>query len=169
MKYLLITMATMILLGCANKQLQNQEPKKQLSLSLIEAINIGNYQIVEQHLKNKSNLKVKDHWGRTVLHNVSGKEGKKKIVSLLIKYGAEVNITDKFGENPLHIAARLGLNDISEVLILNGIDINLKTNFPKTDPHTPLDFALEKSHQTTANLIRKHGGKTAKELKAEGK
>ena len=78
MKYLLITMATMILLGCANKQLQNQEPKKQLSLSLIEEINIGNYQIVEQHLKNKSNLKVKDHWGRTVLHNVSGKEGKKK-------------------------------------------------------------------------------------------
>ena len=58
---------------------------------------------------------------------------------------------------------------LSEVLILNGIDITLKTNFPKTYPHTPLDFALEKSHQTTANLIRKHGGKTAKELKAEGK
>ena len=169
MKYLLITMTTMILMGCTTKQLQNQEPKKQLSISLIEAINIGNYQIVEQHLKNESNLKVKDHWGRTILHKASGKEGKKNIVSLLIKYGAEVNITDKFGENPLHIAARLGLNDIAEILILNDIDINLKTNFPKTDPHTPLDIALEKSHQTTANLIRKHGGKTSEELKAEGK
>ena len=69
----------------------------------------------------------------------------------------------------MHIAARLGLNNIAEILILNGIDINLKTNFPKTDPHTPLDFALENSHQTTANLIRKYGGKTAEELKAEGK
>ena len=69
----------------------------------------------------------------------------------------------------MHIAARLGLNDIAEILILNNIDINLKTNFPKTDPHTPLDFALEKSHQTTAKLIRKHGGKTGDELKAEGK
>ena len=169
MKYLLITMATMILLGCATKQLQNQGPNKQLSISLIEAINIGNYQIVEQHLKNKSNLKVKDQWGRTALHKASGIEGNKNIVSLLIKYGAEVNIADKFGENPLHIAARLGLKDIAEILILNDININLKTNFPKTDHHTPLDFALEKSHQTTANLIRKNGGKTAEELKAEGK
>jgi hypothetical protein len=34
---------------------------------------------------------------------------------------------------------------------------------------TPLDIAIELKHTTTADLLRKHGGKTKRELKAEGK
>ena len=34
---------------------------------------------------------------------------------------------------------------------------------------TPLDWAKSKEHKETANLLREHGGKTAEELKAEGK
>tara|TARA_B100000575_G_C22817246_1_gene480991 strand:+ start:514 stop:645 length:132 start_codon:yes stop_codon:yes gene_type:complete len=36
-------------------------------------------------------------------------------------------------------------------------------------PLTPLDAAIEFGEQETADLLRKHGGKTAEELKAEGK
>jgi ankyrin repeat protein len=34
---------------------------------------------------------------------------------------------------------------------------------------TPLDWAIMSKHTETADLLRKHGGKTGEELKAEGK
>ena len=34
---------------------------------------------------------------------------------------------------------------------------------------TPLDKATHKNRTSTADLLRKHGGKTTEELKAEGK
>jgi len=34
---------------------------------------------------------------------------------------------------------------------------------------TPLDFAIIYNQTETADLLRKHGGKAKKELKAEGK
>ena len=34
---------------------------------------------------------------------------------------------------------------------------------------TPLDFAISNDLTEIADLLRKHGGKTAEELKAEGK
>jgi ankyrin repeat protein len=37
------------------------------------------------------------------------------------------------------------------------------------DGSTPLSLAMNRNQKETAALLRKHGGKTAKELKAEGK
>ena len=34
---------------------------------------------------------------------------------------------------------------------------------------TPLDYANKYNHTETADLLRKHGGKTGEELKAEAK
>jgi len=34
---------------------------------------------------------------------------------------------------------------------------------------TPLDWAIDFKHPEITNLLRKHGGKTGAELKAEGK
>jgi len=40
----------------------------------------------------------------------------------------------------------------------------------KSEIHgTPLDMAIKHKHTELADLLRKHGGKTAEELKAEGK
>jgi ankyrin repeat protein len=36
------------------------------------------------------------------------------------------------------------------------------------DGDTPLDWAIEINRTETADLLRKHGGKTGEELKAEG-
>ena len=46
-----------------------------------------------------------------------------------------------------------------------GTDVNAKDVVGKT----PLDFAESKEHKEIADLLRKHGGKTGDELKAEGK
>jgi ankyrin repeat protein len=55
--------------------------------------------------------------------------------------------------------------EIAELLIANGADVNAKTN----DGHTPLDRAILNEDTETAALLRKHGAKTGKELKAEEK
>jgi len=67
------------------------------------------------------------------------------------------------GWTPLHFAARDGHKEVVEVLIAKGADVNAKDD----DGDTPLFYAY--SHWEIANLLRKHGGKTAEELKAEGK
>ena len=67
------------------------------------------------------------------------------------------------GMTPLHIAAEGGHKEIAELLIANGADVNAK-NLDFGDD-TPLDYAGGE----TADLLRKHGGKTGEELKAEGK
>jgi ankyrin repeat protein len=42
-------------------------------------------------------------------------------------------------------------------------------NAKNDDSNTPLDSAIKDKHTETADLLRKHGGKTGEELKAEGK
>ena len=52
--------------------------------------------------------------------------------------------------------------EVVELLIAEGANVNAKTN----DVVTPLDWVI--SHPETADLLRKHGGKTSSELRAAG-
>ena len=65
----------------------------------------------------------------------------------------------------MHYAAIKGHKEIVELLIAKGADVNANSD----DDGTPLDWAITYNHKETADLLRKHGGKTAKELRAEGK
>ncbi len=67
-----------------------------------------------------------------------------------------------YGWTPLHWAASRGHKEIVELLIAKGANVNAKNKYGTT----PLDMANDRE---TADLLRKHGGKTAEELKAEGK
>jgi ankyrin repeat protein len=85
--------------------------------------------------------------------------GHKEIAELLIAKGADVRAEPGGVSTPLHWASSGDHKEIVELLIANGADVNARANNGKT----PLDDAEGK----TADLLRKHGGKTAKELKAE--
>ena len=70
------------------------------------------------------------------------------------------------GWTPLYWAAGKGHNkEVAELLIDNGADVNARDE----DGDTPLDWADRRNQTATTALLRKHGGKTGEELKAEGK
>jgi ankyrin repeat protein len=86
--------------------------------------------------------------------------GHNEIAKLLISKGADVNAKGGLmGGTPLDTAAKRGQKEIVELLIANGANVNAKN----ADGHTPLDWADDKE---TADLLRKHGGKTKWELEA---
>ena len=70
-----------------------------------------------------------------------------------------------FKETPLHIATREGHKEIVELLIAKDADVNSKDFFGRTS----LNWAAREGRTEIADLLRKHGGKTGAELKAEGK
>ena len=114
----------------------------------------------------------KDENGGTPLQ-VATYEGHKEIVELLIAKGADVNAKESgLGTAPLHRAAFRGHEAIVELLIAEGADVNAKIKLGGLKGQTPLDIATHPDNPNasaeTADLLRKHGGKTGEELKATG-
>ncbi len=91
--------------------------------------------------------------------------GYKEIIKMLVNKGADVSVKNNAGFTPLHEGAYSGQKEIVELLITCGADVNTM----KIDGMTPLDMASFGNRNETAALLRKHGGKTGAELKAEGK
>ena len=86
-----------------------------------------------------------------------------------------MNATKGAGATALHSAANFGHKEVVELLITKGADVNAK----EEDGRTPLDSSErdfeddspgdKAKKKEIADLLRKHGGKTGEELKAEGK
>ena len=139
---------------------------------------IGDIEAVKWHLANGADINARDNDGITPLIWVAVRN-KMQAVELLIAEGADVNVKDKFNNTPMYRAAFAGQSEIVQVLIANGAGVNVedaKGETPldaaeriiedTTDPH-PLEYKAAKKR--TADLLRKHGAKTAEELKAEAK
>jgi len=117
MKYLITTIAAVLLVGCGP------------SITIHKAAYEGNIEAVKQHLA----------------------------------AGTDVNaVGGLFEYTPLHVAAN---KEIAELLIAKGANVNAKY----VTVRTPLDVAILLNETATADLLRKHGGKTGEELEAEGK
>ncbi|MDC0065849.1 ankyrin repeat domain-containing protein [Verrucomicrobia bacterium] len=85
-----------------------------------------------------------------------------EIMSILIAAGADVNA---HGSGNTVLEEVIKLPELVELLIANGADVNTRG----IRGRTPLDRAINKKSPETADLLRKHGGKTGEELEAEGK
>ena len=83
--------------------------------------------------------------------------------------GTDVNAKNDNGVNPLHGAVFFGHKELIELLIAKDADVNAIG----PDGKTPRDWATHPDNPNasaeTADLLRKHGGKTGAKLKAEGK
>jgi len=99
--------------------------------------------------------------GRTILH-AAVYSGNEEIVELLIAKGLDVNAKDYGDEiTPLHKATLEGHTYVVELLTAKGANVNAKDRHRRT----PLDCVRRSEHPDIAALLRKHGGKTGKELK----
>ena len=87
-----------------------------------------------------------------------------EIAALLRKHGGMTSEELRSGMTPLHLAAVNGHKEIVELLIAKGADVNEKIASGSNKNKTPLDFAVIKKQNETANLLRTHGGRTAEEL-----
>ena len=160
MKHLLLTtIAAVVLVGCGHLA----PIVARLDSSIHKAARDGHIEVVKKHLAAGVNVNAKDEGGVTPLL-VAAAGGHMEIVELLITKGADVN-AKAYGGTPLHLAAIRGHKEIAELLIDNGADVNAQD----VASRTPLDVAEEFNQPETADLLRKHGGKTGEELKAEGK
>ena len=149
MKHLLLTtIAAVLLVGCGKSQ-QSSPPAEAKPVE----------PVAETTQPEPPTAKVPD----IPIHNAA-RTGNIQAVKQHLDAGTDVDAKDGFGlgRTPLHFAASEGHKKIVELLIDKGADMNAKAN----DGTTPLDMADDKE---TADLLRKHGGKTRKELKAEGK
>ena len=224
MKYLITTIAAVVLVGCG-------EPKRKPT-SILDAVDLRNIEAVKQYITAGTDVNTKDEDGRTALHlaaynghteiaklllannadvnvmdavgqtqtalHIAAWQGHPEIAKLLLANNADVNVMDAVGQTPLNIAAGNGDTELVELLIAKGADVNAKTRSERTPLHpaaigghkkvvelliaegvdvnaqekydgtTPLDLAIAFEHTETANLLRKRGGKTRKQLEAAG-
>ncbi len=81
--------------------------------------------------------------------------GRAKIVSILLKAGANPNVLIGGASRPLHAAVRQGNPEIVRLLIEKGADVNALTS----DRRSPLSYAIGLSHGDVADLLRAAGAK----------
>ena len=118
---------------------ESQSPEPP-DISIYDAANDGNIEAVQQHLAAGRDVNAKNDFGSTPLI-AAAHEGHKEITKLLLATGADLNAKDNGGATPLDYANAIQKNNSPEV---------------------------EATIKEIADLLRKHGGKTGEELKAEG-
>ena len=155
MKHLLLTtIAAVMLVGCGESQQSAPSPEtKPVEL------------VAQAATPKTATTKAPD----ISIHD-SAKDGNIEAVKQHLAAGTDVNAKNRSGATALHStplceAAGGGHKEVVELLIAKGADVNVKNAYGTT----PLDWAIMSKHTETADLLRKHGGKTGEELKAEGK
>jgi ankyrin repeat protein len=135
----------------------------------------GRKEIAELLIAKGADVNAKSKFGSQIPLYFAAQSGYKEIAELLIENGADVNAKNDRGWTPLYAATYGGYNQVIELLIAKGADVNAKSDDGRTsvdyaekleDWRSPEDRAAKKE---IAALLRKHGGKTGEELKAEGK
>jgi len=94
----------------------------------------------------------------------AAKKGDIEAVKQHLAAGADVNEKAGDGTTPLHNAAVYGHKEVAELLLANGAEVNAIIVSGRNQGKTPLDLAIWRKKTETADLLRKHGGRTAEEL-----
>ena len=192
MKNLLITISSVVLVGCAgiskNELLKDDEERPIIfpaapgtgtatppRASIHRSARQGEVGYIIQHINAGTDVnEVNNSNGQIALHYAST-HNHIPIIKILIANSSNVNLKDKIGMTPLHLTALGGHKEATKIIIDSGALLNPINIYIET----PLDAALKNfkidsqkvklNKKETADLLRKHGGKTGEELKAQVK
>lgn len=153
-KEVIITIATVVLVGCVPKKLQKTkaipiqqaEPltAKALDISIHDSVREGNVLIFKKHIDAKTDLNLRDEEANTPLHNAA-LLGHVEIVKLLISNGAEINVKNGVGMTPLHEASN---KEIAEILLANNANVNARAK-----GITPLHVAASVNDNDVSEIL----------------
>ncbi len=147
MKQLIITIAAVLLVGCGNSVSDEGD-------------------IIKNNVELKSKSFIPYHSKRYDTRKIAIERGSVHTIKSLIKDGLDVNEIDFRGRTVIHYALYSSRSlEVMKLLITKEANINIVNNYGAT----ALDIALFYDKTEIAELLRKHGGKTGEELKAEGK
>lgn len=141
--------------------------------AVIDALYSGDYKVIERYV-NRENINLVDRDGYSLLSMAAtAVDVNMKIVRLLIKRGADVNIRLREGGTLLHFAAHLLRKDLAAVLLRAGCDPNATNDAGDTalakvlfafNPKADLvEVLLEHGADPT---MKQPGGESALELAA---
>ena len=109
--FLLTTIATVMLMGCATIQSPEPLSVKAPPISIRQAAWDGDIKAVKKHLAAGVDVDEMDLYGETSLHYAADK-GHKEIVELLIANGADVNAKLIYGTTPLDSTDEKKIRDL---------------------------------------------------------
>ena len=118
------------------------------NLQLIDLINKGDVQAVEEKFKLDIDLEYKDDDGLTALH-AAGQIGHVELTKQLLMHGVAVDPVDNGGKTPLHYAVENQHGEVISLLVESGADIRLEDG----NGLTPAILSLDKSAGIIANLF----------------
>ena len=168
MKYLITTIAAVVLVGCGESQesatapeAKPVEPVAEVPAQPLPPVDANaDEPVAEASQPEPPTAKAPD-----ISIHQAAYDGNIEAVKQHLAAGTDVNAKDGDGTTPLHLAALMGHKEIVGLLIAKGTDVNVRGFLGKT----PLNMAVDEGKKEIADLLRKHGGKTGEELKAEGK
>ncbi|KAL7936459.1 ankyrin repeat-containing domain protein [Trichoderma chlorosporum] len=115
---------------------------------LRSAVNSGHIERMLSLLENGADIDEMDQIGGTTALTMAVWLGRRDIVDILLKNGADVNTPNRADETALHIAVGMGDDDMVQLLVENGADVNNRRY-----KWSPLLIAAEKGYQTIVQLL----------------
>jgi ankyrin repeat protein len=161
----MIDYATQLIGRGVRLNVQNREG----ATALQKAAALGSPALLEAMLNRGAGVNTSSSGGWTALHSAVS-SGNAACVELLLKHGAKPDGLGRQPGNtrlpmfpertgtPLQIASSHGYNDIIQLLIAAGADINAKD----ADAHTPLDLARQNDQPSTVKLLLDNGATGAR-------
>lgn len=127
-------------------EMKNAHPDS--TCNLLEAVIKGDASLVAKILKEKPNLEIKDHKGRTPLM-IAAYNNDIEIAELLINAGSDVNAQDTQLNSPFLYAGASGNVEILKLCLENGADFNVYNGYGGT----ALIPAAERRHLEVVKIL----------------